>query len=326
MDEKEQSAHQATVFNADGSISHHRQGRPPETPMKVPAPAPAVRKAATGGEIPCTPEMNPALMQRLADQAARSVDEQADDLADAIYTKFMSLLTDKITENGGTLTMDDVAEMGDVFRTQIGDIKETFLSAVETYVQARDKNRVSSERGNIFNRIMVHHFEDRFTNEETLIEKPDLLSRRMLPGYYSVLSMMFGPPKLARYEQQAKAVVGLLRKGSSGELEWDDVHQSTEAKRLTLRAEIDIARHFKDTEKRLDWMVAMINSNMIPLEDGRLSSGWNFTREAAEGLLAALFSNLRAAMKDEATRQKFADELGGDTVMVLDAVTKRFVK
>ncbi len=316
------SRHRATIFNPDGSVQHKTQAGEPQQRAETPPP-PAIR-ANMGTSTPTPPDMNAALLKRLADAASQSAGEQADELAEAIYTKFMHLLTDRITEKGGSLTMEDVVEMGEEFRAQIGDIKETFLRAVESYTQAREKNRVNSERGNIFQRIMAYQFERRFANERTLKEKPDLLSRRMLPGFYNVLSMMFGPPKLARYEQQSKTLVDRIRKESNGQIEWADVYKSPEARRLALRAEIDIARHFKDTEKRLDWMIAMINSNMIPLEDGKIHSGWSFTREAAEGMLTNLFHDLGSVLKNEPTRQKLVDELGDEAVTTLETVTRRF--
>ncbi|MBU0539515.1 MAG: GreA/GreB family elongation factor, partial [Gammaproteobacteria bacterium] len=42
-----------------------------------------------------------------------------------------------------------------------------------------------------------------------------------------------------------------LQKGS--EIEWDDVYQSAEARKICLRAEVEMALHFKNIEKRLQW-------------------------------------------------------------------------
>lgn len=337
--------HGAVIFNPDGSVQrrelgqtvgpHAHQEAPHKEPglaqqtvdtseSRTPKSPPPIHGAGLGKAEAVAPDMNPVLMERIRDEAARSAEQHADDLAEAMYTKFMSLLTDTMTEKGGTLSMDDVAEMGEAFRNQMGEIKETFLSAVESYTQAREETRVNSERGKVFHRVMVHQFENRFVNEKTLKEKPDYLSRRMLPGFYNAFSMMFGPPKLERYERQANMVLDRLRKETNGQLEWHDVYITPEARRISLRAQIDIARHFKDVDKRLDWLIAMVNSNMIPLEDGRISSGWSFGREAAEALLHELFHDLRTALHSEATRQKFADELGGETVKILDNVMKRF--
>ena len=314
----------ATFYNPDGSIQQQVQSN---TDTARPQPAKrheeyqSVAKDIVG-DLP--PDMNPALLKRIADEAAKTADDKADDLADAIYEKFMKILKDRIVDNGGSLTMDDVDDMGQQFRDQLTEIKDTFLDAVESYTLSMKQNRVSTERGQIFKRLMVHHFEGRFANEQTLKTNPDFLSRRMLPGFYNALSMMLGPPKLERYEEQAKTLVERLRKETNGQIEWSDVYAAPEARRIALRAEIDIARHFKDIEKRLDWMIAMINSNMIPLEEGRVSSGWTFTKEAAEGMLRGLFQDLRSAMRNRAVRDRFKEEMGNDTVQLLESVTRRF--
>jgi len=149
----------ATFFNPDGSI----QGHTTYSHAAQAGPSPSV---AMGGRLPdhIPPDMNPALLKRLSAEAAKSAENQADDLADAIYTKFMTLLSDHITAKGGSLTMDDVAEMGEEFRTEIGIIKDTFLNAVETYAQARERNRVTSARGQIFNRLVIQRFEHRLAD------------------------------------------------------------------------------------------------------------------------------------------------------------------
>lgn len=312
-----------TIFNPDGSIQQvqsSEEGSGSQTTKRYEEYQAAA--STLDGAVP--PDMNPALLKRMAEEAAKTADDKADDLAEAIYTKFMKILTDRITENGGSLTMDDVEDMGKQFHDQLTDIKDTFLDAVESYTHSMEQSRISTERGNVFKRIMVHHFESRFANEQTLKENPDFLSRRMLPGFYNALSMMLGPPKLERYEQQSKAIVARLRKETNGQIEWSDIYATPEARRIALRAEIDIAQHFKDIDKRLDWMIAMVNSNLIPLEEGRVSSGWSFTREAAEGMLRGLFHDLRSAMKNKAVRQRFSEELGNETVKLLETVTRRF--
>jgi hypothetical protein len=326
--ETDDHADAVTIMSPDGTVqqrftaSRDDGSSAPEAAEKS---RDASKKAASqiaAGAVPR--DASPALNKRLDAEAATTTDEQADDLAEAIYAKFMTLLTDSITEKGGNLTLDDVDEMGETFKAQMGDIKETFLNAVETYTQAREKNRVSSERGSVYHRIMIHPFEHRLASEKDLNENPDHLSRRMLPGFYNVMSMMFGPPKLARYEEKTKLAIDRLLKESNGRIEWEDVYLTPEIRRISLRSQIDVARHFKDIEKRLDWMVAMVNSNTIPLEDGKSSSGWTFTRETAEILLNDLFHDLRSALKNPSTRQRFTTELGGETMDILDAVTKRF--
>lgn len=310
---------EAIIFNPDGTIQgKHQFSRKPNA-----AAAPPVDEGALSAN-PIGSDISPALLKRINTEAAKSVEAPADELADAIYNKFITLLSDHIAAKGGSLTMDDVAEMGEEFRSDMEIIKQTFLNSVETYTQAREKIRVTRARGQIFNRIVIQRFEHRLTDEDALENKPDHLSRRILPGFHSALSMMFGPSKIERYEQQARLVLDRLREESGGQIEWSVLYQSPESQRIALRAEIDIAKHFKDTEKRLDWMVAMVNSNLIPADDHTVSAGWTFTREMAEAILTDLFQDLRKILTSAAAKKKFIEELGEETVGVLENVVRRF--
>ncbi|NQV44948.1 MAG: hypothetical protein HQ501_08595 [Rhodospirillales bacterium] len=310
---------EAIIFNSDGTIQgKHQFSRKPKA-----AAAPLVDEGVQSVN-PIKPDMNPALLKRINAEAAKSVEGPADELADTIYNKFMTLLSDHIAAKGGSLTMDDVAKMGEEFRSDMDVIKQTFLNSVETYSLARERSQITRSRGQIFNRIIIQRFEHRLTDEDALKNKPDHLSRRILPGFHSTLSMMFGPPKLERYEQQARHILDRLREENGGQIEWSALYQAPESQRIALRAEIDIAKHFKDTEKRLDWMVAMINSNLIPADDHTVSAGWAFTREMAEAILSDLFQDLRKTITSSTAKKKFIEELGEETVGVLENVVHRF--
>jgi hypothetical protein len=77
-------------------------------------------------------------------------------------------------------------------------------------------------------------------------------------------------------------------------------------------------------EKRLTWMVAMINSNLTPADEHLMGTEWTFNEEAAMRLLAALFSDLRAALRNENARDRFAESLGNETITTLEKVAARF--
>ncbi len=257
-------------------------------------------------------------------EALADVEQQADDLGEALHAKFMNLLTSKIEEKGGQLTADDVEEMGAEFKENLADIKAAFLNAVESYTLARERRRVESARHDHFTRLLVRKFEHRFRDERKLQTDPTYLSRRMIPGFTSMLSLMFGKPQLASYEKRINAVIERLKHEGGGEMDWEQFYRSPEIKKLMLRAEIEIAQNFRNVDKRLTWMIAMINSNLIPADDHLMGTEWTFNEEAATRLLAALFSDLRAAMRNENARERFADSLGSELMGTLDKVAQRF--
>ncbi|MEK9722805.1 MAG: hypothetical protein VW405_04885 [Rhodospirillaceae bacterium] len=179
-------------------------------------------------------------------------------------------------------------------------------------------------RGQLFHRLMVKKFEHPFADEKTLQSQPELLSRRMLPGYMNMIHVMFGKARLDTYEERARRLIDRMREAAGGRLDWNDVYKAPEARKLTLLAEVDIARRFEDIDKRLEWMIAVINSNLIPADEHLTGTPWAFNRSAAEWMMTSLLANLRQTIKKDNTRRTIADRVGTDVLAVLDDVTARF--
>lgn len=262
--------------------------------------------------------------QRIAGHAAEAARKHAEELGEALHAKFMQLLTDKVRDKDGHLTPADVEEMGEEFRHEIQTIETAFLEAVQTYVLAQAEGRTSQSRSNFFHRLMVGNFEHRFADEKALKSQPELLSRRMLPGFFSMLSLMFGAPKLDDYEQQMTKLIDRLRQKNGGHVDWKEVYNSPEARQIALRAEIEIAQYFDNVEKRFAWMIAVVNSNLIPTDEVQSGSPWVFNAAAAENLLAGLFRDVRPALEHEDSRQTFIERMGPETVGTLEKVVQRF--
>lgn len=256
--------------------------------------------------------------------AAAYVHERAEELGEALHGKFMQLLSDKVRDNDGRLPPADVEEMGEEFRRELEVIETVFLDAVESFTQAQLHDRKRESRSRLFHRLIVHKFENRFADEKTLYDTPDMLSRRMLPGFFSVLSLMFGKTKLESYEQQTEQLAGKLGRTSDGDYDWASFYRTPEARQISLSAEIEIAKFFGDVEKRLDWMIAVVNTNLIPSKSPQSGAAWVFNASAAENLLKGLFGDVRPALEHPPSRQAFEKQLGPETLATLDKVVRRF--
>ncbi len=265
-----------------------------------------------------------AIENDIAQQGALAAQSCADELGELLHTKFIQLLAEKVRDNKGQLSASDIVDMGDEFRKEIVNIKDAFVKAVESYAMARQKKYTSQTRSNLFHRLLVRNFERQFTDEKTLEKRPDMLSRRMLPGFFNMMMLMFGKPKLAEYEKRMTKLIERLQRDREGEIEWEDIYNAPEARKISLRAEVEIAQYFRDVDKRLSWMVAMVNSNLIPPPDNRTGTAWVFNEEAAKNMLGGLFSDLRLAMNDQNSREAFAKQMGLDVVENLDTVVERF--
>jgi hypothetical protein len=135
---------------------------------------------------------------------------------------------------------------------------------------------------------------------------------------------MVGTQKQAEFEKNASNTVKKLHHGGDGEVDWAKVFESSNARMITLGAQIEMAQHFQEAEKRVDWLVAMINSNLIPVDEGRPGADWVFTKTAALRMLSAIFSGLQGNLYNQATRKKITNKLGPEMIDLLDDVAERF--
>lgn len=261
--------------------------------------------------------------QTLTPAEQSAVQLQAEQLGEALYSKFMLLLNSKLKDTGGHLTANDVNDMGEEFRSALAGIENAFLNAVETYANARQSGRTEQPRTNLFQRLLVRSFEESFVDEKALQDEPSLLSRRMLPGFAIMLSMMFGDEKLEDYEMRTHSIIDKLGTGPDGEVDWEAFFNSPKARLLSLQAEIEVAQYFREFDKRMEWMLAMVNSNLIPPEEGRFGDPWVFNIEAARRLLAGFFENLKFTLDSQIARQSIVKRLGTDEVSTLDEVVRR---
>lgn len=291
--------------------------------------APAEKSDKTGTTAP-TDKPSVSAVDRDASIAMESnrdtagLQERAHELGEALYAKFMHILTEKVEEKSGIIEPDDITSMGEEFRKELQSIEDAFLDAVETYAQAQLQPREAEKRTKPFHRLMVHNFSRRFADERTLRANPALLSRRMLPGFFNVLLLMLGPDRLADYEKRADKIVQDAGVDQDHPCDWEQVYAAPAAKRLCLKAEIEIAQFFVQTEKRLQWMIAVINSNLITLDNDASGDAWTLNTTAAENLLSSLFRDLRAALTRPQTRTKIEDRMGTPSLNLLDVIVQRF--
>jgi hypothetical protein len=287
------------VYNQDGSIQHIVNGNHG-------SPEPSAADAA--GRVALAP--------------GASAEEYVEGIAELIEEKFMALLKARLADRGGHLSDQDVADMGAEFRAQRGEIKTVFLEAVATYAKSREHSREKPLRGDPFRRMMVHRFEARLAPEADLHTRPDLLSRRVLPGFFGALALMLGQDNLAQCREDAESLTTGLRRRLGDAFTWQAVYDSKEGRRITLHAEILMARHFKDVEKRIDWLVALINGNMIPLDPWLPGADWTFSEAAARRMLHDLFADLRATFGNKKTRTVLAGHLNKATLARLERLAR----
>ena len=307
---------EALVYNNDGTFQRLTAGgdEATETPGEVEASS-SKRSSQRGAES--APRRQ---------TAAASPDEFADDLGDLIEEKFMGLLRARLAQKGGSLNETDVAEMGVEFRQQLGQIKTIFMDAVTSYAKAnvrgrdRERNPDRDERKNTFRRLLVSRFEAQLVPDGALEREPNRLSRRILPGFFSALTLMLGQENLAKFESQADQLVINIRERMGDSFSWSDVYKDKETRQLLLKADILMAQHFKDVGKRIDWLVAVINGNLIPMSPNLAGADWSMSEKAARHMLRGLFSDIGRTLANKDARDTLAKRIDQPTLSRIEAL------
>ena len=85
-----------------------------------------------------------------------------------------------------------------------------------------------------------------------------------------------------------------------------------------------VARSFKDFDKRLHWLLELINSHLAPPEgyeyEGETDDPWALHPEGAREMLRALFSKLRDNMADDEKRHLIERRYGENACELMGTV------
>ena len=166
------------------------------------------------------------------------------------------------------------------------------------------------ERENVFGRLMVKRFAHLFVKKGGRSLIGGDISRRILPGFFVALSMMLGAERLEEYQNRCRRIVSRLLETHPDGMLWDAFFTDEEVETLALDAEVGMALHFVDPERRIVWFVNLVNRELDSGSAG--AAGIRFSQENCRLLLRALFSDVTDALSREDGRQAIAERYGAE--------------
>lgn len=154
-------------------------------------------------------------------------------------------------------------------------------------------------------------------------EAPDghaSLSRRVLPGLACAVSAMLGQDRADDLNRRAEAIYAEHLDAATGAPDWAAIVADLRARAIGIEVELIMIGHFREFERRLDWLVAIVEAHM-PAAATVSERMWRFSRRQALTMIAALTRPLRdliaergitalpadRAVSDAAIRTFFAD-------------------
>ncbi|MBN2751199.1 MAG: hypothetical protein JXQ84_00670 [Rhodospirillaceae bacterium] len=124
-----------------------------------------------------------------------------------------------------------------------------------------------------------------------------LLSRRIIPGLISAISAMLGQDKTDIYRHLSERLERTHLNPITGEPNWPVILADPETHKMMTDIQVASITHFADFDRRIAWLVAMIDAHMAPVKTIQ-DRDWQFSERHAIALMLAFSKSLRIALGD----------------------------
>jgi hypothetical protein len=326
MNKNISSINNSETFDSDADICHriplgtavyraisavHRPTLPqpdPDAIVKAPISAPPVAKAPVSG----------LKGGRLASQVRA--------LAETVTGSFVDRITSKAQKNGGMLSIQDLQGLEEEFGKQVSVLQITLENAFDDFAKARDQSHFRLSGDNPFDRLFVSEIDHLFVSDEAAPRSFHKVSRRILPGFFKAMKLMMTPELIKEFQERTRIIVKRVSEGREDDFSWEDVFREADAQELCLEAQVKMAIHFKELDKRSEWFVNLINENLPPLPatSSPASKDWRLTAQTFQEILNSLFAKLRKTLANEIGKIKITRRHGADTCHMLMNVIEQF--
>ncbi len=272
---------------------------PPPEPAQPQAPPPPAKPQAASSPPPQKPVPDLSTAKGASDA-----------LATTMVQSFVERMKAAAEAKGGHLTVQDMEEMQDDFDRQTQALSGALEKSFEAYVKAQERSDWDQQRNFPFDRLMVKKFAGLFKDGAAL--GPDDICRRMLPGFFVALGMMLGPEVVEEYQEQLRAVVARVRDG--GVFNWGTVYKDPSAKEISLAAEVAVAQHFDEYDKRSEWFINLVNGHLtqVGADVHANVKGWEMSPVGFKKFLKALMGDLIAQLDTDAGKMAITKKFGAE--------------
>ena len=241
-------------------------------------------------------------------------------IANVMIGHFATRLEVEARRAGGALGADAIRALAERF---MADEAARFQSALQRSwdgcTQAREARQWESARRNPFDRILTKPFAHLFPSRQG-DDGGGVLSRRLLPGFHLAVDKMIGPALFEQCQRKSQGIIERHRQPDGG-IHWTGVHADPETQALCGDALVVVAQYFGHFERRRDWFMAVVNSNLAAVPAGAPDAYWRLTEHGFAELMRALFGDLAARIITDAAalRRRYGDQ----TVETIEAFFRR---
>lgn len=242
--------------------------------------------------------------------SAVSPARQSEALAETVMSSILDRLTAEAHRKGGMLSIDDLTALDQEFKKKTQALQQVFQASFDEYVKAREQTVRDNTRDFPFGRMLVEQFAGSFAGDD---EAGNAVSRRILPGFFIASNMMLGPEFVEGAQQLCRGIVDRHKTRKGQAFEWADFYSDPDARDILADALMAIAPYFEQADRRMSWMIDIINSH---LEPAKAAGGehWVLDERGLRDVLERMFQFLRDTLANPASRSALAQRHGDDVV------------
>lgn len=206
---------------------------------------------------------------------------------------FLTRLQDEARRVGGALTYDQIASAATRYIQEFHRFDGVLQHSYDDCSRAREAVAWDKTRRRLFDRVLMKRFAHLFParSGDDGSSGEAILSRRVIPGFNLAINKMIGPILHDQCQQRAHSILERLR-GKSGATDWSLVQDDIEARALVNDVLVVVAHYFENFEKRRDWFMTLVNSNLAPPAADDPDPNWQVTPQVFQRLMQALFEDL----------------------------------
>lgn len=243
---------------------------------------------------------------------------QSEALAETVMSSILDRLTAEAQRKGGMLSIDDLTALDQEFKKKTQALQQVFQASFDEYVKAREQTVRDNTRDFPFGRMLVEQFAASFGPGSLGGETESAVSRRILPGFFIASNMMLGPEFVEGAQQLCRGIVDRHKARKGEAFEWADFYSDPDARDILADALMAFAPYFEQADRRMNWMIDIINSHLEPAnggnKNGKDEGHWVLDERGLRDVLGRLFQFLRDTIANPASRSALAQRHGDDAV------------
>ncbi len=245
-----------------------------------------------------------------------------DALAKSIISSFAGALKKQAALSGGYLSKPDVDKLIAAFSGQVPRVAKKITTAINEFSETSIRDMWDPSRTSAFERVLVKQFSKMLNDDETVAHDHNFIARRSLPGIFMCVRMMAGPELLEVYEQDAFLVMQRVRDDKADNFSWDSVYADKRTVNMVRDLLMGIAPYFINIDKRIEWMLPIINSHLSPVDEASPVAEWEMDENMLKNLLGSMYSGMWPLLEGDTSRMHLTQRYGAESLETLDKLHK----